>query len=84
MRIKGIDNLKIPDEYLRILHWDKNGEFYIGIINDSIIIKKRDDCCLFCRSVVNLVRYDVFNVCRHCVEKLYESNVGDVLYKEGI
>ena len=45
----------------------------IYVEGDSIILRKHQPACIFCDSIDESINYKGYNVCRHCIQKLYES-----------
>jgi bifunctional DNA-binding transcriptional regulator/antitoxin component of YhaV-PrlF toxin-antitoxin module len=46
----------------------------------EIIIKKVEMSCVFCSSVIKLVRIGRLSACRACIERLGNADDGDYLY----
>lgn len=46
--------------------------FEIYMDNDKVILKKYQPTCIFCDSLADSVQYAGYNVCKDCIEKLFE------------
>ncbi len=64
----------IPKELRAQLKIQNNVDsFEIFMENDMIILKKYNPTCIFCDSLTETVNYAGYNVCRDCIEKLYDA-----------
>lgn len=52
--------------------------FEILVDDDMIILKKYNPACIFCGSIKENLLYEGRNVCRECIEKMYELREGAV------
>jgi len=78
------NRVAIPRFYLESLGIEKQGEVEIYVDNGEIIVRKPVMGCVFCRAAFGLVRLGDLCACRPCIERLYEAEIGEVIYPNKI
>jgi len=77
-----IGRIVLPIEYRKALNIKEQDEIDLILESDKIMLQKPVSGCHFCNSAVNLVQIGNEYVCRPCIEKLHNANVGKALYSE--
>lgn len=72
--VRAVDNMGrvvIPKEIRSQLQIE-NGidSFEIFMDGDKVVMQKYRPACIFCNAVSNCLKFEGFNVCRDCIEKL--------------
>jgi len=63
----------IPREIRKQLNIEDNvDQFEIYMEDDKVVLKKHTPACLFCNSIVEIVNFGDYKVCKNCIEKLNE------------
>ncbi|MBQ8649310.1 MAG: AbrB family transcriptional regulator [Clostridia bacterium] len=72
-QLDKVGRVVIPQEIRSQLNM-KNGidSFEIFMDGEYVILKKHQPTCIFCDSLLNTVNYEEHNVCKNCIEKLYQ------------
>ncbi|MBE6728176.1 MAG: AbrB/MazE/SpoVT family DNA-binding domain-containing protein [Ruminococcaceae bacterium] len=74
--IRGVDRMGrvvIPKEIRKQLKIQNDiDSFEIFVEDDSVILKKYEPKCIFCGKNEASLEMNGHNVCRECIEKLYE------------
>lgn len=68
-KIDAVGRLVLPKELRDKLELDC---VEIFTQDDKIILKKYQPSCIFCDNEENIAEFNGKNVCRSCIEKLYE------------
>ena len=79
--IRKIDKqgrVALPPWYMREL--DIKDEVDIILKTNQIIIKKPIWGCVFCGAATKLIRIRDMDVCRNCINRMYDSKDNDILY----
>ncbi|MPN26977.1 hypothetical protein SDC9_174404 [bioreactor metagenome] len=81
-KVDELGRIVLPAEYRDALNIHEKDELEISLKADELTIRKPIWGCHFCGVAVDLVRIGKESVCRPCIERLYHSKVGEVLYPE--
>ena len=69
----------IPKEIRNQLKVENDRDcFEIFMDGDKIILKKYQPTCIFCDSNGESVKYNGYNVCKDCIEKLNQFNLDEL------
>jgi len=79
-KIEKDGEFKIPWGYAEELHVREGDMVEILLRGNEVVIKRLQFSCIFCSSVVKLVRIGRLCVCRLCIERLNEAEDGGYLY----
>jgi transcriptional pleiotropic regulator of transition state genes len=74
--IRNLDELGrivIPIEIRKSLNIKEKDAIEISTDHDSIILKKKENTCVFCNSVYNLEEFNSKYICTNCKNNLKES-----------
>ena len=64
----------IPKEMRTQLNIENERDgFEIFLEGDKIILKKYQPTCIFCNSNGESIKYEGHNICKECIEKMYEK-----------
>ena len=73
--VRAVDKMGrvvIPKEIRKQLKVENDVDsFEIYMDNDKVVLKKYQPTCIFCDSLADSVEFEVYNVCKSCIEKLY-------------
>ena len=76
--IRNLDELGrivIPIEIRKALNIKEKDLIEISTDNDSIILKKKENACVFCNSMNNLIEFNSKYICINCKKRLKEDIV---------
>lgn len=65
-KIDHLGRVVLPIELRRVLDIDKDSALEIYVENDSIILRKYEPACIFCKSTQNVKPYLERNICCDC------------------
>lgn len=72
--IRGVDRMGrvvIPKEIRTQLNVVNNRDYFeIFTDGDKVILKKYQPTCVFCDSNAESIKYEGYNVCKDCIEKM--------------
>ena len=72
--IRGVDKMGrvvIPKEIRSQLNVENNRDYFeIYTDGDKVILKKYLPTCVFCGSNAESIKYEGYNVCKDCIEKM--------------
>lgn len=74
--VRGLDKLGrivIPIEIRNNLKIKYNDEIEIFVKDNSIILKKYEPSCIFCRKIKDLTTYKNQIICKKCIRNLSKS-----------
>ena len=72
-RVDKMGRVVIPKEISAQLNIKNNVDrFEISIHNDKVILQKYHPTCIFCDSIMDVVEFSDYIVCKNCIEKLNE------------
>ena len=74
--VRGLDKLGrivIPIELRNNLKIKYNDEIEIFVKDNSIILKKYEPSCIFCRKIKDLTTYKNQIICKKCIRNLSKS-----------
>ena len=74
--VRGLDKLGrivIPIEIRNNLKIKYNDEIEIFVKDNSIILKKYEPSCIFCRKIKDLTTYKNQIICKKCIRNLSNS-----------
>lgn len=69
-KVDEVGRLVLPIETRRVLGLDEGSGIEIFVDNDSIILKKYENCCAFCQSTKNLTSHKGKYICQDCLDEL--------------
>jgi len=69
-RVDELGRIVIPIELRRTLGISERDTLEIFVENDTIVLKKHADVCVFCGALEPLVDYHDKKVCHSCLESL--------------
>ncbi len=74
--VRGIDKMGrvvIPKEIRKQLNVENEiDSFEIFVDEDKVILKKYSPACIFCGKISENLEFGGHNVCKSCIEKMYE------------
>jgi len=79
-KLDELGRVVIPLEYRRQLGWQEKDDIEMILTDNSIVLKKAVDGCIFCNAAIDLVKMGNCCICRDCINRLHEAKNGDVLY----
>lgn len=68
--IDKVGRIVIPKELRAALQIGENDSMEIFTEGDSIVLKKYEPNCIFCRSAKNVINFEEKRICQSCLEKL--------------
>ncbi len=69
-RVDELGRIVLPIELRRSLGISEKDALEIFVEEGNIILRKHQDACLFCGSLVDLLAFQGKSVCRSCARKL--------------
>lgn len=69
-KVDDLGRVVIPAEMRRAFNIQEGDHLDISVEENSIILSKREEACVFCRSVEDLKEYRGRMVCASCVQEL--------------
>jgi len=78
-KLDELGRVVIPTDYRRQLGWQEKDDIEMIVTDNSIVLKKAIDGCMFCKSAINLVKMGNCCICRDCINRLHEAKDGDAL-----
>lgn len=69
-KIDELGRIVIPIDIRRKLGVNNGESLEIALQNDTVILKKHHETCIFCFESENLVNFEGKLVCEKCLEKL--------------
>ena len=69
-KIDDLGRIVLPKELRKTMNIDKKDPMEIYVDEDSVILKKYQPACIFCKSAENTIEYKNKIVCRECLEKM--------------
>ena len=72
-KVDDLGRIVLPIELRRILDIAERDEMEIYMEGERIVLKKHESVCIFCDSDRGLTAYRGKNVCRECINRLYEE-----------
>ena len=67
-RIDGLGRIVVPKSMCKALHIEQNDELDITMEGERIILRKRQDRCVFCDGAEGLMIYNGRRICSACVK----------------
>ena len=72
-QVDKMGRVVIPKEIRAQLNIKNNVDsFEISVQGDKVILQKYHPTCIFCGSIVGVVEFGDYIVCKNCIEKLNE------------
>ena len=72
-RVDKMGRVVIPKEIRAQLNIKNNVDsFEISVQGDKVILQKYHPTCIFCDSIMDVVEFGDYIVCKNCIEKLNE------------
>lgn len=72
-KIDELGRIVIPIDIRRKLGVNNGESLEIALQNDTVILKKHQETCIFCFGSENLVQFEGKLVCAKCLEKLKKT-----------
>lgn len=72
-KIDDLGRIVLPKELRKTMNINKKDPMEIYVDEDSVILKKYQPACIFCKSVENTIEYKNKIVCRDCLEKMQDQ-----------
>ena len=72
-KVDDLGRIVLPIELRRVLDIEDKDPLEIYVDDDTIVLKKYQPACVFCASGEDVLVYNGRNVCRHCVEEMFEQ-----------
>ena len=72
-KIDPVGRIVLPIELRKTLGIDDDTALEIFVDGEKIILKKYAPSCIFCDSDDGVISYKGRNVCKHCIEELYNN-----------
>ncbi|MFI5359529.1 MAG: AbrB/MazE/SpoVT family DNA-binding domain-containing protein [Halanaerobiales bacterium] len=69
-KIDDLGRIVLPKELRKTMNINKKDPMEIYVDEDSVILKKYQPACIFCKSAENTIEYKNKIVCRECLEKM--------------
>lgn len=69
-KIDTLGRVTIPAQIRKNLNLNKGDNVDIYEDNGNIVIKKLNNCCVFCGSTDNLTEYNHKHICGNCLDNL--------------
>ncbi len=69
-RVDELGRIVIPIEIRRVHHISERDPLEIFVEGDSIILKKHESSCIFCRSTEDIKEFNGKNVCNTCASQI--------------
>ncbi|MEG1782036.1 MAG: AbrB/MazE/SpoVT family DNA-binding domain-containing protein [Oscillospiraceae bacterium] len=69
-KVDEVGRLVLPIETRRVLGLEEGSGIEIFVDNDSIVLKKFENSCVFCQSSENLNLYKGKYICDKCLDEL--------------
>lgn len=69
-KIDHLGRIVLPIELRRVLEIDKDSALEIYVENDTIILRKYEPTCIFCKSSEGVKQYKDRNICAACRQKI--------------
>jgi transcriptional pleiotropic regulator of transition state genes len=73
-KIDELGRIVIPIDIRRKLGVNNGESLEITLQNDTVILKKHHETCIFCFSNEDLVPFEGKVVCQKCIEKIKSAN----------
>jgi transcriptional pleiotropic regulator of transition state genes len=73
-KIDELGRIVIPIDIRRKLGVNNGESLEIALQNDTVILKKHHETCIFCFGSEDLVSFEGKLVCNKCIEKLTKEN----------
>jgi transcriptional pleiotropic regulator of transition state genes len=67
-KIDGLGRIVVPKSMCKALHIEENDELDITMEGERIILRKRQDRCVFCDGAEDLMIYNGRKICPACVK----------------
>ncbi len=71
-KIDHLGRVVLPIELRRVLDIQKDSSLEIYVEGDSIILRKYEPACIFCKSTDNVKLYKDRNICSACRKEIGE------------
>ncbi len=68
--IDKVGRVVIPKEIRKVLNLEDNSPIEIFIDGESIILRKYEPSCIFCKTAKDLVTFFDKKICRECLESI--------------
>ena len=72
-KVDDLGRIVLPIELRRILDIAERDELEIYMEGERIVLKKHESVCIFCDNDRGLTVFRGKNVCRECINRLYEE-----------
>lgn len=69
-KIDDLGRIVLPKELRKTMNINKKDPMEIYVDEDSVILKKYQPACIFCKNAENTIEYKNKIVCRECLEKM--------------
>ena len=69
-KVDELGRIVLPIELRRTLDIATQDEIEIFAVDDQIVLRKHEPCCVFCNSSQELVSFRNKNVCRECIRRI--------------
>ena len=69
-KLDEVGRIVIPIEIRQNLEIKENDSLEIYIDNESIILRKKENVCVFCNSTSQLEKFNFKYICKNCMKKL--------------
>lgn len=69
-KIDDVGRMVLPMTLRRKLHMEKGGAFEVFMDDETIIMRKYQPSCIFCKSMEQIKQYEGRNVCAACCAKI--------------
>ena len=69
-KMDTLGRIVVPIEMRRILDISSKDDIEIIAENDSIVLRKYEPTCVFCKSNENIARFKTKNICAACLADL--------------
>ena len=66
-KIDGLGRIVVPKSMCKALHIEENDELDITMEGERIVLRKRQDRCVFCDGAEELMIYNGRRICAACV-----------------
>lgn len=72
-RVDDLGRIVLPMELRKILDIEPRDSLEIFMEGDTIVLKKYEPQCIFCRQAGNTETFKMKNVCSNCMQEIVDS-----------
>lgn len=69
-KVDGLGRITLPMELRRVLDISENDQLEIRLEGDQVVLRKYEQCCIFCGATDRLTAHNKKLVCQECIEAL--------------